>query len=73
MDSCAGNRGTQPANNPFDYLDGEWATSQDFQRNTVRMWGLIQMPFVPPNLDQRTFDQIVTEAIAKAIATYKVG
>ena len=37
--------GTQPANNPFDYLDGEWATSQDFQRNTVRMWGLIQLPF----------------------------
>jgi hypothetical protein len=36
--------GTQPANNPFDYLDGEWATSQDFQRNTVRMWGLIQLP-----------------------------
>jgi hypothetical protein len=32
------------ANNPFDYLDGEWATSQDFQRNTVRMWGLIQLP-----------------------------
>jgi hypothetical protein len=36
--------GTQPANNPFDYLDGEWATSQDFQRNTIRMWGLIQLP-----------------------------
>jgi hypothetical protein len=36
--------GTQPANNPFDYLDGEWATSQDFQRNTVRMWGLVQLP-----------------------------
>jgi hypothetical protein len=37
--------GTQPANNPFDYLDGEWATSQDFQRNTVRVWGLMQLPF----------------------------
>jgi hypothetical protein len=36
--------GTQPANNPFDYLDGEWATSQDFQRNTIRMWGLVQLP-----------------------------
>jgi carboxypeptidase family protein len=31
------------ANNPFDYLDGEWATSTDFQRNTVRMWALYQM------------------------------
>ena len=28
--------GTSPANNPFDYLNGEWATSQDFQRNTIR-------------------------------------
>jgi len=37
--------GTQPANNPFDYLDGEWATSQDFQRNTIRMWGLMQLPW----------------------------
>ncbi|MGH9139580.1 MAG: hypothetical protein ACRD2I_00405, partial [Vicinamibacterales bacterium] len=37
--------GTQPANNPFDYLNGEWATSNDFQRNTVRMWGLVQMPW----------------------------
>ena len=37
--------GTQPANNPFDYLYGEWATSQDFQRNTVRVWGLLQMPW----------------------------
>jgi hypothetical protein len=37
--------GTQPANNPFDYLDGEWATSQDFQRNTIRMWGLVQLPW----------------------------
>jgi hypothetical protein len=37
--------GTQPANNPFDYLDGEWATSVDFQRNTVRVWGLMQLPW----------------------------
>jgi carboxypeptidase family protein len=36
--------GNAPANNPFDYLDGEWATSQDFQRNTVRVWGLLQLP-----------------------------
>ena len=31
--------GTPPANNPFDYLNGEWATSQDFQRNTIRTVG----------------------------------
>jgi hypothetical protein len=37
--------GTQPANNPFDYLDGEMATSVDFQRNTVRLWGLLQLPW----------------------------
>jgi hypothetical protein len=37
--------GTAPANNPFDYLDGEWATSQDFQRNTIRLWGLMQLPY----------------------------
>jgi hypothetical protein len=36
--------GNAPANNPFDYLDGEWATSQDFQRNTIRVWGLLQLP-----------------------------
>ena len=36
--------GTSPANNPFDYLNGEWATSQDFQRNTVRLWALAQFP-----------------------------
>ena len=36
--------GTAPANNPFDYLNGEWATSQDFQRNTVRTWALAQFP-----------------------------
>jgi hypothetical protein len=33
------------ANNPFDYLNGEYATSTDFQRNTVRMWGMYQMPW----------------------------
>jgi hypothetical protein len=37
--------GNSPANNPFDYLDGEWATSQDFQRNTARFWGLLQLPY----------------------------
>ena len=37
--------GTAPANNPFDYLDGEWATSQDFQRHTVRVYGLMQLPW----------------------------
>jgi Carboxypeptidase regulatory-like domain len=33
------------ANNPFDYLDGEYATSADFQRNTVRGWALYQLPW----------------------------
>lgn len=33
------------ANNPFDYLDGEYATSTDFQRNTFRMWALYQLPW----------------------------
>jgi Carboxypeptidase regulatory-like domain len=33
------------ANNPFDYLDGELATSTDFQRNTVRIWALYQLPW----------------------------
>jgi hypothetical protein len=37
--------GTSLANNPFDYLDGEWASSVDFQRNTVRVWGLLQLPW----------------------------
>ncbi len=32
------------ANNPFDYLNGEYATSGDFQRNTVRAWTLYQLP-----------------------------
>src|SRR5436853_2096104 len=33
------------ANNPFDYLDGEYATSTDFQRNTARLWTLYRLPF----------------------------
>ncbi len=33
------------ANNPFDYLDGEYATSTEFQRNTVRAWALYQLPW----------------------------
>jgi hypothetical protein len=37
--------GTSPANNPFDYLNGEWATSVDFQRNTIRTWALVQLPY----------------------------
>jgi hypothetical protein len=37
--------GNSPANNPFDYLDGEMATSVDFQRHTVRLWGLMQLPW----------------------------
>src|SRR6185295_11714176 len=37
--------GNSPVNNPFDYLDGEWATSTDFQRNTVRLWGMMQLPY----------------------------
>ena len=35
---------TPTPNNPFDYLNGEYATSTSFQRNTVRAWGLFQMP-----------------------------
>jgi hypothetical protein len=37
--------GTAPANNPFDYLNGEWATSVDFQRNTIRTYALVQLPW----------------------------
>ncbi len=33
------------ANNPFDYLSGEYATSTDFQRNTIRAWTLYQFPW----------------------------
>jgi len=32
-------------NNQFDYLDGEYATSTDFQRHTVRMHGLYRAPW----------------------------
>src|SRR5436190_19150533 len=32
-------------NNQFDYLDGEYGTSTDFQRNTVRLWTLYRFPF----------------------------
>jgi len=31
------------ANNPFDYVGGEYATSQAFQRNTVRVYSMYQM------------------------------
>jgi carboxypeptidase family protein len=37
--------GNISANNPFNYLDGEWATSTDFQRNTLRTWALLQLPY----------------------------
>jgi hypothetical protein len=37
--------GNAPANNPFDYLDGEWATSVDYQQHTVRTWALLQLPW----------------------------
>jgi hypothetical protein len=33
------------ANNEFNRLDGEWARSTDFQRNTVRTWALYQLPY----------------------------
>ena len=37
---------TNPAaNNQFDYLDGETATSTMFQRNTFRFWGVLELPF----------------------------
>jgi hypothetical protein len=37
---------TSPSeNNPFDYLSGEYATSTEFQRNTVRAWTLYQLPW----------------------------
>ena len=32
-------------NNQFDYLNGEYGTSTDFQRNTVRLWTLYRFPF----------------------------
>jgi hypothetical protein len=36
---------TPSANNQFDYLDGEYATSTQFQRNTLRAWSVYQMPW----------------------------
>ncbi len=33
------------ANNQFDYLDGEWATSTDFQRHTARAWTIYNLPW----------------------------
>ncbi len=33
------------ANNQFDLLNGEYATSSDFQRNTVRAWTIYQLPW----------------------------
>ena len=33
------------ANNPFDYLDGEYATSTNFQRNTLRGWTSYDLPW----------------------------
>jgi len=32
------------ANNQFNYLNGEYATSTDFQRNTVRAWLIERLP-----------------------------
>jgi hypothetical protein len=32
------------ANNQFNYLAGEYATSTDFQRNTLRAWLIYQLP-----------------------------
>jgi len=32
-------------NNQFDYLDGEYATSTDYQKNTLRLYGLYRFPF----------------------------
>jgi hypothetical protein len=33
------------ANNPFDFTDGEYATSGAFQRNTVRTYVMYQLPY----------------------------
>jgi hypothetical protein len=33
------------ANNQFNYLDGEYATSTDFQRHTARAWAIYQFPW----------------------------
>ena len=32
-------------NNQFDYLDGEYGTSTDFQRHTLRAWTLYRLPW----------------------------
>jgi len=32
-------------NNQFDYLDGEYATSLEYQQNTLRMFGLYRLPW----------------------------
>jgi hypothetical protein len=37
--------GGSSGNNPFDNLDGEYATSLAFQRHTVRTWVLYQLPW----------------------------
>jgi hypothetical protein len=34
------------ANNPFDYINGEFATSTMFQRSTVRAWGTYELPWM---------------------------
>ncbi len=33
------------SNNPFDPLEGEWATSTDFQRHTARLYTTVELPF----------------------------
>lgn len=37
--------GNASGNNPFDPLDGEYATSLNFQRHTVRGWALYELPW----------------------------
>lgn len=32
-------------NNQFDYLDGEYGTSTDYQKHTLRAWTLYRLPF----------------------------
>jgi hypothetical protein len=49
-DNGAVGYGNAPANNPFQYLgesenEGEWATSLDYQRHTVRTYALLQLPW----------------------------
>src|SRR4029450_9190524 len=33
------------ANNPFDYVDGEYARAAAFQRHTIRVYTMYQMPY----------------------------